>query len=210
MATTMLEPIPAEWTAFLQRRLTFEEFVEEIPDEMCAEWVDGRAVLMTTPSIENLAISNFLLTTLTLFAEDRNAGRVFCERCLMRTGPDLPGRVPDVLFVAREHDDRFRKNYLDGPADLAVEIVSPHGRVRDRIHKYAEYERGGVREYWLIEPETREASFHVLDEDGRYRERPLASDGRYHSTVLEGLWLDPAWLWERPTAMTILKAWGIA
>jgi Uma2 family endonuclease len=48
------------------------------------------------------------------------------------------------------------------PADLAVEIVPTESRLRDRGQKLAEYEMGGVREYWIIDPERRQAAFYVL------------------------------------------------
>ncbi|MEW6279625.1 MAG: hypothetical protein AB1758_13435 [Candidatus Eremiobacterota bacterium] len=38
----------------------------------------------------------------------------------MKTSPDLPARSPDILFVAREHLDRLKPGFLDGPSDLAI------------------------------------------------------------------------------------------
>lgn len=70
----------------------------------------------------------------------------------MKTGPTLPGREPDLLFLARENLDRLKAPYLEGPADLAVEIVSSESRLRDRGEKLAEYEAGGVREDWILDP----------------------------------------------------------
>ena len=43
----------------------------------------------------------------------------------MKTGPDLPGRAPDILFTSNARIKRLKKSHLDGPADLAVEIISP-------------------------------------------------------------------------------------
>ena len=80
----------------------------------------------------------------------------------MKIGPDLPGREPDILFIAREHLDRFRDTYLDGPADLVVEIISRDSRARDRGDKFYEYEQGGVREYWLLDYLRRQAEFYQL------------------------------------------------
>ncbi|MDW8290080.1 MAG: Uma2 family endonuclease, partial [Armatimonadota bacterium] len=80
----------------------------------------------------------------------------------MKTGADLPGRSPDILFVSQQNLHRLKPTYLDGPADLVVEIISPESEERDRTQKFSEYERGGVREYWLIDPEKRLAEFYVL------------------------------------------------
>jgi hypothetical protein len=46
--------------------------------------------------------------------------------------------------------------------------VPPESRSRDRGEKYYEYEEGGVREYWLIDPVRRKAEFYQLGADGYY------------------------------------------
>lgn len=87
----------------------------------------------------------------------------------MKTGPDLPGRAPDILFVATEHLHRLHENHLEGPADLAVEILTPASRAVDRGEKFFEYEEGGVFEFWLVDPQRQQAEFYQRGPDGRYR-----------------------------------------
>jgi Uma2 family endonuclease len=79
-----------------------------------------------------------------------------------------------------------------------VEIVSPESRLRDRGEKFAEYELGGVREYWLLDPVERRADFYVLGEDGRYERRVADPQGIYRSTVLKGFRLKVEWLFQEP------------
>jgi Uma2 family endonuclease len=69
----------------------------------------------------------------------------------MRARPDGPARIPDILFVAREHRDRIESLRLNGPADLIVELISPESVRRDRVEKLHEYAAAGVLEYWLID-----------------------------------------------------------
>jgi Uma2 family endonuclease len=129
----------------------------------------------------------------------------------MKTGEDLPGREPDVMFVSTARLHQIKKNYLDGPADLAVEIVSPDSRVRDRKEKYLEYEHGGVLEYCLIDPMRKRADFYQRGEDGRYAAVTLGEDGIYRSAVLPGLWLKVEWLWQEPLPqlLYVLKEWKL-
>ncbi|MCS7240954.1 MAG: Uma2 family endonuclease [Candidatus Bipolaricaulota bacterium] len=116
----------------------------------------------------------------------------------MKTGPELPGREPDILFLANEHLGRLKETYLDGSAHLVIEITSSESRLRDRGEKFAEYELGGVKEYWLIDPERKEADFYRLDERGRFRLTEPDSEGIYRSVVLPGFWLKVGWLWQEP------------
>lgn len=196
-------------SALLGRRLTFEEFLDEVPDGAHVEWVDGEIELMSPISNDHDRVTTFLVMTLGAWIEERSLGRLFKEPWLMKIGPDLPGRSPDVCFVARSHEARVQRNFLDGPADLAVEVVSPSSRTRDRLHKFAEYECGGVREYWVIDPERQEATFHVLGDDGRYAAIAPDAEGRVHSTVLDGLWLTIDWFWQPPPVLQVLRAWGL-
>jgi len=129
----------------------------------------------------------------------------------MKTGPSLPGREPDLLFVSRGHCDRLTQQYLEGPADLVVEIISPDSRGRDRGDKFYEYEEGGVQEYWILDPERRQAEFYQLGGDGVYQLVRPDDEGDYRSRVLPGLWLKSEWLWPdtRPDLFDVFKAWAL-
>jgi Uma2 family endonuclease len=209
----MAQTVPMDATGFgppPPKKITYEQFLQELDEQVHAEWVDGEVVLMSPIGAEHQEIGRFLLIIVSLFVEARRAGVIRYEPFQMKTGPDLPGRAPDILFVATANQSRLKKTYLDGPADLVVEIVSPDSASRDRGEKYYEYEKGGVREYWLIDPQRRQAEFYHLDEGGIYRLAPIA-DGIYRSDVLNGLWLQVAWLWQDPLppVLQVLKEWGL-
>jgi Uma2 family endonuclease len=108
------------------------------------------------------------------------------------------GREPDVLFVATEHLDRIKQTYLDGPADLVVEVISPESRGRDRGEKFFEYQEARIPEYWLLDPETERAEFYQLDERGAYHTIEPGADDVYRAVALPGFWLRPSWLWQQP------------
>jgi len=179
-------------------RMTYEEFLDWADEDTWAEWVDGEVIILSPASLLHQALDTFLLSVLTSFVSFRDLGIVLGPPFQMKTGPDLPGREPDVIFVAREHLDRLRDVYLDGPADLVVEIVSPDSRTRDSQDKLHEYEEGGVPEYWVLDPFRREAKFYQLGEDGSYYLVAPDENGVYESAVLKGLRLKVDWLWQKP------------
>ncbi len=192
------------------RKVSYEEFLQTCDEDTLAEWVDGEVVMTSPASRRHQDIGDLLVAILRPYVEQRDLGQVISAPFQMKTGPSLGGREPDVLFIAREHLNRLRDTYLDGPADLVVEVVSPESRLRDRGEKLAEYEMGGVREYWVIDPERQQADFYVLGDDGRY-ERRKPEQGVYHSTVIAGFWIKEEWLWSDPPPKTlsVLKELGV-
>ena len=72
---------------------------------------------------------------------------------------------PDLMVVC--DPSKVDRHGVHGAPDLVIEILSPSTRGIDRLKKYNLYERAGVREYWIVDPETRSAAVHTLTE-GKY------------------------------------------
>lgn len=176
-------------------RMSYEEFLEWADEDTLAEWVDGEVVMYSPASSRHQSIADFLTGVMRIFVEQRGLGIVLSAPFQMKLER---GREPDLLFVAREHLDRLKETYLEGPADLVVEIMSLDSIARDRGEKFYEYAQGGVSEYWLIDPHVEWAEFYHLGEDGRYRTAFAGAEGEYHSCALPGFWLRVEWLWQTP------------
>jgi hypothetical protein len=113
--------------------------------------------------------------------------------CAMRLGENV--FTPDAFLVTGAHLDRVTDAYLDGPADLVIEVLLSGHEEQDREVKRRYYARGGVPEYWIIDPADNAAEFLRL-EGGAYHRQPIAPDGRYRPAAVPGLALLPARLWE--------------
>lgn len=194
------------------RKLAYEEFLAWCDEDTWAEWVDGEVVMVSPASERHQELRGFLESVLSIYVQERGLGRVLGAPFQMRLGePVRSGREPDLLFVARDQLERLKGTYLDGPADLVVEIISPDSRLRDRGEKFAEYEMGGVREYWLLDPERREADFYRLDDRGRYRLAEPDCEDWYESLTLLGFRLKVEWLWQvpPPKVLEVLRGLGL-
>ena len=184
--------------SYLPPLVSWEDFLTGIGEERRAEWVDGEIVEMPPANLGHQDILGFLHFWIGYFVSRQRLGRVYFAPTLMHLPTRPSGREPDLMFVANEHLDRLTRQYVDGPADLVVEIVSPESTIRDRREKRDEYEAAGIPEYWLIDEPRQAALFYVLGEDGRYRLRPTDPDGIYPSTILPRLRLRVSWLWQSP------------
>ena len=191
--------------------VSFEEFLAWCDEDTHAEWVDGAIIMMSPASDQHQNLIEFLITILRMFNESQQAGWLRVAPFLMRTDVKPSGREPDILFVTKERMQLVQPTFLDGPADLIVEIVSPESIGRDRGEKFVEYEAAGVKEYWLIDPLRQQAEFYQLDDQGLYHAAALDADGSYHSIMLPGFWLRVTWLWQKPLPplLSVLKELGV-
>jgi Uma2 family endonuclease len=84
---------------------------------------------------------------------------------------------------------------------VVIVVVSPASDTIDRVQKFREYERAGVREYWIIDPrpQQQQADFYRLDAAGRYEAAPPDKEGIFTSLIVPGFRLKVAWLWQLDT-----------
>ena len=213
MATATLEkPAAAEIASqngrVVARGLSFDEFVSSPQFRgRRVEWVGGEVIEKMSVSLIHSLLVVFLVTLLKHVAE-AEGGQVTADQFLMRLEEQQRGREPDIIYVAPENESRLLSNYLDGPADIAIEVISRGSEAVDRGDKFEEYEAGGVREFWLLDPNRREALFYIRDENGLFRPG-IVRDGVYQSAVLPMVKLRVEWLWEQPPIMGILREWNL-
>ncbi|HET7463975.1 MAG TPA: Uma2 family endonuclease [Longimicrobium sp.] len=192
-------------------QISFEDFLATIDEDAHVEWVDGQVVPMTQVSMRHDQIVGFIYAILRGYVRRKKiAAGVFHDSFQMKLGATRSSRVPDVAYVRPERRHLLRDTYLEGPADLAVEVVSPESRVRDRVEKFREYQQAGVPEFWLIDPALRSAEAYRLSAAEVYEPVELSDPPRLTCEALPGFWIDVAWLWqEEPDEWVAYEAWGL-
>jgi Uma2 family endonuclease len=176
-------------------RMSESAFVEWCQQEdVRAEWVDGEVILMAPISDEQSTLNIWLIRLIGDFVETRALGTIRFDM-FVRFPAQRRRRVPDLLFVAADRTNVIKRTTIEGPPDLIVEIVSSDSQSRDRRDKYLEYEKAGVREYWLIDPVAQTAEAYRLK--GK-KFVLLARNDLIESVVLPKFRLDPKVLWKRP------------
>lgn len=69
---------------------------------------------------------------------------------------------PDILFISNESQDIIQEDGIHGAPDMIIEVLSPTTAKFDLNEKKSVYERSGVKEYWIIDPETEIAQGYSL------------------------------------------------
>lgn len=192
----------------LRFAMSAEEFLAWDQADVHAEWVDGEVTIFMPASLRHQLIVNLLSTLIGLYARLMNLGTVLTAPYSMRAIDNGPVREPDLLYVAPDHRDRIKAMFLEGPADLVIEVISDTSVTRDRADKFYEYQEAGVREYLIIDsrPGKQRVDYYGLDESGSYRAIVEDEQGRFHSRVINDFWFRGEWLFQEkePDALTLL------
>jgi len=192
-------------------RMSEEQFVAWDEEGLRAEWVDGEVIVMSPTGILHGQVQHWVHALLECYVTHFGLGEVMGPEIQIRlTRPRPQRRIPDIFFVSHDRRHIIRTNHIEGPPDMAVEIVSPDSEVRDARDKYEGYRDAGVREYWLTNPMSEHAALYVLNSGGGYDPSP-ERDGWLHSSVIANFRMKPNWLWPRtrPTILAALAELGV-
>ena len=168
--------------ASTNRRYTYDELVAEMPESNlpCELW-DGEVIMSPAPSFYHQKIVIRFSHALYNWVFSRNLGEVVNGPIDMVLSPHRVTQ-PDVVFIARDRLNIITKT-INGPVDLAAEVISLGDRNRDRIEKRDLYEQYGIKEYWLVDPEAKTVEVLHL-ENGRYQLFMRATLGETASSKL--------------------------
>lgn len=102
--------------------------------------------------------------------------------------------MPDVMFFCNHSRSSLYEYYLDGPAEIVVEFITPGCEAHDLEVKRARYQAAGVPELWTIDREQETVHFQRWVE-GAYETHVPDADGRYAVSSVPGLIFLPEQLW---------------
>lgn len=139
--------------------------LEGMPDDgRRYELIDGELLVSPAPGLRHQTVGLRLYRLL----DDACPDELYVLAAPFAVQTDVSNEVqPDVL-VAR-FDELTDKNLPAAPV-LAVEVLSPSGRLIDLNLKRAAYQRMGTPSYWVLDPDVPDLLVLELDDDGQYQE----------------------------------------
>lgn len=150
-------PVPKEGTGY-----TYADFLSW-EEDFLTEIIDGRLYRMSSPGMVHQEVVGALIFRLHEFKK-KNLYEVF-YRIGVRLFPknDLSDDtvvIPDFVVVS-DHS-KINKQGCNGVPDMVVEVISPSSVRHDRVTKFRLYQRAGIKEYWIADPESRVVEVHRL------------------------------------------------
>ena len=158
------------------------------PDDKRYQLLDGELILAPSPTTKHQRVSRNLFWAVGGFVMSHELGEVFFAPYDVFLSDEVT--QPDVLFVSNARSGIITEANIQGAPDLVVEVLSPGTARYDQGYKRTLYYRHGVREYWLVDPDTE--TVEVLTEG----DEALTLAGTYNrgealtSPLLPGLSID--------------------
>ena len=153
-----------------------------VPDDVIAEVIHRKLYVAEPPSTYHADAAIRISAPLFSYVKENMFGAVYCAPVGVFLTAGKQVVMPDIVFISTKNRLVITKKGIHGAPDLLIEILSPSTRRRDLTLKKHLYEQTGVREYWLVDPETKNTQGYLL-EDRKYGE-PLLMNSKLHIRIL--------------------------
>ncbi|HFA51812.1 MAG TPA: Uma2 family endonuclease [Bacteroidetes bacterium] len=178
----------------LQKSLTYQAFREmefEEGDNFWYEIINGKLVQKETPNLYHQAVLGEIVFRLGKFVKYNHLGKIlYAPLDVVLEKENM--YHPDIFFIKKERffiiDDK--EKVVLGAPDLAIEILSKSTAGDDKGEKKDNYEKFGVREYWLVDPIRKSFEIYNLINDRFKLTSYLEEAGTLKSTLLKGFEMD--------------------
>lgn len=164
-----------------QTKLTYEDYVLFPENGKIHEIIDGEHYMTPAPGTYHQTLSRRIQFQLYEQIEKKGLGVVFnAPTDIQFSQIDIV--QPDLIVILAARESIISPSRVIGPPDLVVEILSKTTAEKDQKLKFDLYQKAGVPEYWLVDPESQKVRKYLLKK-GRYKDA-----GEEHDEVhFEGL-----------------------
>jgi Uma2 family endonuclease len=161
---------------------TIMEVFHMLPEGTLAEVIHNTLYMSPAPSPSHQRLFLNLASGMHTFVSSQATGEIFIAPIDLYLDENSSIVQPDILFVSSHNAVKIDSSGLHGIPDLIIEILPPGNKKRDLVIKRDLYEKFGVKEYWIVDPDTKEVVGYEHLND-RYTALP-ASPGEIKSNLL--------------------------
>lgn len=144
---------------------TIEE-IYALPEGERAELINGELYMMATPTTIHQMLLGELYYLIAGYIKNNDG------LCTVIAAPfgvflhndDSVYLEPDIIVICEK--EKIDNKGCHGAPDWVIEIVSPSSKKLDYVIKLAEYQKAGVREYWIVDPLKKIVMVYPLEKDG--------------------------------------------
>lgn len=133
-------------------------------EERWEEVIDGKIVMMSPASLDHNRVVRNITSMFDRYLKGRTC-EAFPDGVALYLTDNGDYFIPDMMVVC--DPDKVKKDGIHGAPDLVVEILSPGTAKNDRGRKKDDYEKSGVKEYWIVSPSDKLVEQYLL-QDGKF------------------------------------------
>jgi Uma2 family endonuclease len=159
-------------------QLTYEDYLLFPDDGKRHEVIDGDHYVTPAPKTKHQRISANLTVALGSFVKPRGMGLILAAPSDVILSDENVVQ-PDLLFVSTACAGIVTEDNIRGASDLVVEIISETTRKKDEVTKRKLYERFGVQEYWVVDPELETVKIFRRAQQGYGRPLDLSKEANH-------------------------------
>jgi len=176
-------------TRTLPKPFTYDDYIALPDDGKRYEIIDGDVSMTPAPTPSHQTIQLRLGSLLLAYLDRHALGRVFVSPIdLVLSMVDVV--QPDLLFVGQSRSNIIAEKNIVGIPNLIVEILSPSSTKRDQKEKLDLYQRYGLPEYWIVDPDSQTVEVYLSAANRLDKLETLKAGERLHSRQIAGLVLE--------------------
>jgi len=180
--------------AVKEKPATIKEY-RELPEGSPYQLIEGELVMTPAPTPRHQVVSGNLFERMR--KSSRGTGVVLYAPVDVYL--DLENACqPDLVFISKECGQIIKQDGIHGSPDLVVEILSPSTAYYDLRKKFRVYERSGVREYWIVDPDMLSIEVYRNEKGHFVQVAKAEGEGEVESAVLQGLKVAAADIFQMP------------
>jgi Uma2 family endonuclease len=186
-------------TGHSSTKLTYADYVLFPDDGLRHEIIEGDHYVTPAPVTRHQRISRELLYLLHRHLKAHPSGEVFAAPFDVILS-DTNVFVPDLVYISNARAHLLTEKNLQGSPDIAIEILSPGTKHRDRGLKLKVYERLQVEEYWLVDPDLDVVNVYRRGRGGFDRPKTYGRSETMTTPLVPGLEILLAQVFASPSA----------
>lgn len=149
----------------LQPPRTIMEVFKMLPEGTLAEVIENTLYMSPAPTGQHQRILKDLLVRIHSFVESNDLGEILPAPLDVYLDQKSNAVEPDLIYIGKANSHILDADgNVNGVPDLLIEILSPGNKSHDTVTKKNLYEKFGVKEYWIVDPSTKEAIGYKLIE----------------------------------------------
>ncbi len=141
------------------------EYIYALPDGERAELIDGQIYYMAPPNTRHQRMLNYINTEINMYIRKNNGEcEVFpAPFAVFLNDDDMNYVEPDISVICDKN--KISDKGCQGAPDWVIEIISPSSVAMDYFTKLFQYQKSGVREYWIVDPIKQRVTVYFFEKE---------------------------------------------